>query len=173
MIRFSAIIQKFEQQGEKSGWTYIEIPESIAQQIKPRNKKSFRVKGKLDSFAISSTALIPMGEGNFIMAFNAAMRKGTGKRKGATLDVQLEEDKDPVLPPAELIECLADEPKAQAFYNSLTQGHKNYFTKWIETAKTDATKTKRIAESINALSKKMDFGAMLRALKADRQTLKK
>ena len=32
--------------GEKTGWSYIEIPAAIAQQLKPNYKKSFRVKGK-------------------------------------------------------------------------------------------------------------------------------
>ncbi|HYJ64643.1 MAG TPA: DUF1905 domain-containing protein [Parafilimonas sp.] len=85
MVKFTTTILKFNEQGEKTGWTYIEIPADIAQQIKPNNKKSFRVKGKLDNYAIKSIALLPMGNGNFIMPLNAAMRKATGKRKGAML----------------------------------------------------------------------------------------
>ena len=38
MIKFTATILKFNEQGEKTGWTYIEIPADIAQQIKPNNK---------------------------------------------------------------------------------------------------------------------------------------
>lgn len=162
MIKFSTTILKFDTQGEKTGWTYIVIPAKIALQLKPKNKKSFRVKGKLDDVEISKVALIPMGEGDFIMAINAAMRKGIGKRKGATIKVQLVADAAPILPPAELIECMADEPEAVVHYNSLQQGHRNYFTKWIDSAKTDATKAKRIALVIKTMVRKMDFGAMLR-----------
>lgn len=171
MIRFSAIIQQFADKGEKTGWTYIEIPAEIAQQIKPNYKKTFRVKGKLDAHPIKQVALMPVGGGSFILALNAEMRKGIKKRKGAEVAVQLAEDKEKVQPPAELLECLADEPCAKAYYEILTYGHKNYFTKWIESAKTEATKTKRIAHTIEALSKQMDFGAMLRSLKEDRQKL--
>lgn len=46
MIDYTTIILQFAEQGEKTGWTYIEIPADLAQQIKPGNKKSFRVKGK-------------------------------------------------------------------------------------------------------------------------------
>ena len=74
MVQFTATIHKFEKQGEKSGWTYIEIPADIAQQLKPGNKKSFRVKGKLDQFKIAGVSLLPMGGGSFIMAINATMR---------------------------------------------------------------------------------------------------
>jgi len=33
----------------------------------PNNKKSFKVKGTLDSHTIKQTALIPMGDGSFIL----------------------------------------------------------------------------------------------------------
>ena len=42
MIKFTATIQKFASQGEKTGWTYIVIPAELAQQLSPGNKKSFR-----------------------------------------------------------------------------------------------------------------------------------
>ena len=87
MLQFNTILKQFNEQGEKTGWTYIEIPAKIAQQLKPGNKKSFRVKGRLDNYEIKGVALMPMGEGDFIMAVNATMRKGIGKRKGDKLKV--------------------------------------------------------------------------------------
>ena len=74
MVNFTTTLLQFAEQGEKTGWTYIEIPADIAEQIKPNNKKSFRVKGRLDNYKISSVALMPMGDGKFIMPFNAIMR---------------------------------------------------------------------------------------------------
>ena len=97
------------------------------------------------------------------MALNATMRKGIGKTKGAMVKVQLEVDATPVLPPPELLECLADEPAALEHFSSLAKSHQNYFTKWIEGAKTDETKAKRIAQAVTALSRKMDFGEMIRS----------
>jgi hypothetical protein len=47
MVQFTAIIKRFGQQGEKTGWTYIEVPAAMAEQLVPGNRKSFRVKGKL------------------------------------------------------------------------------------------------------------------------------
>ena len=171
MVKFSTTILKFDKQGEKTGWTYITIPAKIAQQLKPGNKKSFRVKGTLDDFKIEKVALIPMGEGDFIMAINAGMRKGIRKQKGATIKVQLTADASPILPPSELIECMADEPDALQYFNSLPQGHRNYFTKWIDSAKTDVTKAKRIALVIKTMVRKMDFGAMLREEREERRRL--
>ncbi len=169
MVKFTATILQFEKQGEKTGWSYITIPADIAAKIKPGVKKTFRVKGKLDDFVIQQIALLPMGTGDFILPINGAMRKGTGKRKGAMLKVQLEEDKKEFKLSSDFMDCLADEPRAFEFFNTLTPGHQRYFSKWIDEAKTEPTKTKRIAQAINGLTRKFGFGEMLRDLKAKRQ----
>lgn len=171
MLSFTTTILKFNRQGEKTGWTYIIVPDKIAKKLNPGVKRSYRVKGKLDDLAIEKTALIPMGKGDFILPFNAAMRKGTGKRLGATIKVQLEQDDSPILAPPELLECLEDEPEALKYFNALPQGHRNYFTKWIDSAKTEPTKTKRIALVVKTMVRKMDFGAMLREERDERKML--
>ena len=63
MVSFRVTINKFASQGEKTGWTYIEIPADVIDQIKPRSRQSFRVKGKLDNFKIAGVAVMPMGGG--------------------------------------------------------------------------------------------------------------
>lgn len=169
MIRFTTIIQQFGEKGEKTGWTYIEIPADLAESLKPGNKKSFRVKGRLDKFAISGAALIPMGGGKFILAINAGMRKGIHKKKGAMLDVQLTVDTNPPAAPEGFMECLEDEPEAKNFFNELKLSHRNYFIKWIGSVKTEAAVAKRIAQVITALAKKQDFVTMIRSQKAQRK----
>ena len=168
-VQFDAIISRFDKQGEKTGWTYINVPASIAQQLLPGNKKSFRVKGYLDHYSYHGIALPPMGGGDFIMPLNAAIRKGIQKNKGASIYVQLQVDTRPIDPPPEFIECLQDEPLALQRYNALTKSHRNYFIKWIEGAKTDATKAKRIGLAVTALHKGIDFGEMIRSMKNDKK----
>jgi len=163
MIDFTATLNQFADQGEKTGWTYIEIPADLAQQIKPGTKKSFRVKGKLDNYKISGVALLPMGNGSFIMAVNATMRKGIGKKKGAMVKVKLEVDKKEFQFNKDFMECLADEPAAVEFFQTLAGSHQRYFSKWIDDAKTVETKTKRIAWTVTALSKKQGYSEMLRS----------
>ena len=168
MVEFTTILQRFGEQGEKTGWTYIQLPEDIAQQLKPGNKKPFRVKGKLDNFKISCVALLPMGDGNFIMPVNAAMRKGMGKRKGAMITATLETDDAPLKLNEDFMACLNDEPAALKYFNSLAGSHRNYFSKWIDSAKTEETKTKRIAMAVSALARRMGFPQMLREQKEKR-----
>ncbi len=109
-----------------------------------------------------------MGNGDFIIAVNATMRKGIRKNVGATIEVQLAIDTAEIKPPAELIECLKDEPKALAQYNAIAKSHQLYFTRWIQSAKTDETKARRIAQAVTALAAGRDYGAMLRSLQKDR-----
>lgn len=166
MVKFTTTILQFAEQGEKTGWTYIEIPVDIAQQLKPGTKQSFRVKGKLDRHPVEGISLMPMGGGNFIMTLNAELRKAIGKRRGAQLQVQLmaDDNPNPVTCP-ELMDCLGDDPDALNFFNALTKSHRHYFMTWINSAKTQPTKDKRIAEAVVALGKKWGFPEMLRARK--------
>ncbi len=168
MIQFKTIVKKFDKLGEKTGWSYIEVPEEIASKVKPDYKKSFRVKGSLDNFKIERTSLLPMGGGNFIIPMNADIRKALGKRKGAMVSVKLEEDKSPVLLNAEFMQCLADEPAALEHFNSLAGSHRNYFGKWIDSAKTEETKTARIARAVNALARKFGYPEMIRMGKKEK-----
>ncbi|MBL0131529.1 MAG: DUF1905 domain-containing protein [Chitinophagaceae bacterium] len=162
-VLFTVTIQRFEKMGEKTGWTYFEVPADLAQQLKPGNRKEFKVKGKLDAHPIKRVSLFPMGGGKFILVLNAALRKAIGKRMGAMLQVHLEADNSAFIFNKDFMECLADEPKAQIFFQSLPGSHQRYFSKWIDDAKTEPTKVKRIALAVNALAKKWGYPEMLRA----------
>ncbi|HYG39046.1 MAG TPA: YdeI/OmpD-associated family protein [Cytophagales bacterium] len=169
MVRFTAIIDRFAQKGEKTGWSYILVPLDIAEQLLPGNKKSFRVKGKLDKYAFEGVGLLPMGEGNFIMALNGTIRKAIRKEKDDEVQVEMEVDTQEKPLSSDFIECLNDEPIALDFFNSLPKGHQRYFSNWIETAKTDHTKIKRIAQAVNALAMNFGFGEMIRMNKKERE----
>jgi hypothetical protein len=164
-VSYTTIILKFGKMGEKTGWTYIEVPADVAGTLYPGMKKSFRIKGKLDEYKFSGLALIPIGEGNFILPVNAGLRKTLGKREGAMLKVCIKVDpKKPSLS-ADLLECLEDEQEALANFKALSFSHQNYFSKWIESAKTPATKAERIARTLNAMIRKMNYAEMLREKK--------
>jgi hypothetical protein len=162
MVQFTAVIQQFAEQGEKTGWTYVTIPADISEQLKTGFKKSYRVKGKLDDHPIVQQALIPIGNGEFILPLNASLRRAIHKNKGAMLKLSLAEDKKPPEVSAELLECMADSPKAKKKFNSLPRSHQMYFSKWIESAKTIQTKAKRIGLTITAMERNLTYAEMLR-----------
>lgn len=163
MITFKAEIERFADMGEKSGWTYVFVPQAIANQIKPDFRKSFRVKGRLDTVTIEGVSLVPMGEGNFIMALNGDLRKKLKKQLGAVLEMQLEEDSTfKIEMPDDLEVCLSDEPHLLKNFLKQPKSHRNWYINWLNTAKTEATRTKRIVKIVNAMDKDWDFGTMMR-----------
>ncbi len=169
MIACKTTLKKFGSMGEKTGWTYIEISQKQADKLKPGIKRSYRVKGFIDDAAIQAVAMIPMGEGNFIIPVNASMRKAIRKRSGDSVLLKLEPDDSVIQLSALLLACLEDEPDAAVFFNSLPGSHQQYFSKWIESAKTDSTKTKRIAMAINAFARKLGYAEMMQLQKKEKQ----
>ncbi|MCY7293276.1 MAG: YdeI/OmpD-associated family protein [Ferruginibacter sp.] len=165
MIKFETVLQKFGEKGEKTGWTYIDIPQKTAQQIKAGCKKSFRVKGKIDDYGITALALTAMGEGNFILAVNGSIRKAIKKIDGAMVNVVIEEDEAGFVLSLDLIDCLRDEPAALKYFNSLPGSHKNWFSNWVKSAKTITTTTKRIATVVKACQMKTSFSEMMKLYK--------
>jgi hypothetical protein len=167
-IQFTTTIKRFQEYAEKTGWTYIEIPGALAEKLVPENKKGFRVKGFLDDYEFEGISLLPMGGGDFILTLNGTVRKKIRKTKGDKVSVKIEVDTKPLLPPAELLQCLEDEPDALVRFESLTKSHRNYFTNWINSAKTEATKAKRIAASLNALAAGLGFVEAYRSIKKNK-----
>jgi hypothetical protein len=163
MIHFKAEIERFDSNGEKTGWTYIFIPHDIAEQIKSGERRSMRVRGKIDEVAVAGIGLMPMGHGDFIMALNKPLRKQLHKEKGAKVELSLEFDADfKIEMPDDLEICLADEPELLEEFLSRPKSHQNYFINWLNSAKTEPTRTKRLVMTVNAMARKWDFGLMIR-----------
>ena len=169
MVQFNATILQFGEMGEKTGWRYIEVSADIAQELLPGNKKSFRVKGKVDNYPISGFALMPMGEGKFIMPLKLEIRKAIRKEAGAMVSVSLEEHLDyKVEVPEDLQECFEFDPEALIQFNTLPRSHRDYFINWINSAKTNETRNKRIINTVNAMLRKWDYGTMIRAMRNEK-----
>ena len=164
MVVFEAEIERFSKMGEKTGWTYVFVPKAVAQQIKADCKKSYRVKGKLDQVNVSGMALVPMGEGDFIIALKTSLRKELKKEEGAVLHLELEEDLDfKIDMPDDLEICLSDDPQLLETFLKLPKSHQNYYINWLNTAKTEVTRTKRLTQIVVAMDQKMTFPEMMRA----------
>ncbi len=164
MVNFKAEIEKFDTNGEKTGWSYVFIPEAIAQQIKADDRRGFRVCGQIDQLPISGKSLLPMGGGDFILPLDGKMRKLLRKEAGQPVALSLAHDADfKVDMPEDLEVCLAQEDGLLEQFLSYTKSHQNYFINWLNTAKTETTRTKRLVMIVNAMALKQDFGLMLRS----------
>jgi hypothetical protein len=163
MVVFSAKILKFQAKG---GWSYIRLSKAQSEKINPACKKSYRVRGHLDAHEVKHLALLPSGDGSFIIPMNAAIRKGTGKIAGDTVKVQLELDDRPMTMSRDLINCLKDDKTAYDYFKKLPRGHQQYFSNWVNSAKTTQTRTKRVTMAVIALSAHKGFGEMIRENKS-------
>lgn len=164
MVVFEAEIERFEKMGEKTGWTYVAIPVAIANEIKADCRKSYRVKGKLDEIPISGIGMVPMGEGAFIIALKSSLRKQLKKEQGAILQLSLEEDKDfKITMPEDMELCLSDEQHLMENFLKMPKSHQNYYINWLNSAKTEKTRTKRLTQIVIAMDNKMNFPEMMRA----------
>ena len=165
MITFQAEILRSENQGAAmAGWAYVDVPQAIANQLKPDYKRAFRVRGKIDGHAFAGLALMPKGEGDYYLAINRTMRRVLGKDVGDTLSLNLEEDKDfQIIMPEDLEICLLDEEgDLMDKFMALNKSRRNYFINHINGAKTEPTRIKRIAMTVEAMILGLDFGAMIR-----------
>lgn len=165
MPTFKATIQKFSSKGEKTGWTYVEIPPDILKKLKLKSKQGFRIKGVIDDVKFEKLATYPIGEGNYIIAINSELKRKLGKKEGAMVSVKFEIDEAGALKSPELISCLQEDKIAKKHFDSLLLSHQNYFHRYVASARGKDTKAGRIVNVINAMYKKQDFGEMIRSLK--------
>ncbi len=134
----------------KGGWTYARIPEILQDKNAPFGW--VKVRGSIDGFEIKNYHLMPMGDKQLFLPVKAAIRKKIGKEAGDWAQVVLYPDNEPLEVPAELLQCLEDEPAALKFFNTLSDSEKKYYTEWIYSAKKEDTKISRLATTINRLA---------------------
>ena len=148
---------KLQKYPGKGGWVYTVIGEIT------RDKRAkfgwVQVSGTIDGYELKRYKLMPMKNGNMFLPVKAEIRKVIGKREGDTVHVILYVDNSAIEIPQEFLLCLEDEPAAKQFFFKLTQSEQSFYIKWIDEAKQEATKTKRIGESITRLQKKEKFYA--------------
>jgi len=129
--------------------TGIEIPEEIVNALGGGRRPAITVT--INGFTYRSTVAV-MG-GAYMVGVNADNRAGARVKGGDDVDVDIELDTAPreVVVPAELASALDAEPAARRTFDGLSNSNKSWHTYQVENAKTDETRRRRIAKSIEAL----------------------
>ena len=98
------------------------------------------------------TSIARMG-GEYWLGVSAANRAGAGVTAGEVLEVEVTLDTAAreVEVPDDLARALAADPAAKAFWDTLSFSNKRYHVEQITGAKTDATRERRVAKSIQLL----------------------
>ncbi|MCE3296988.1 MAG: hypothetical protein K0R65_2702 [Crocinitomicaceae bacterium] len=139
----------------KGGWTYVVIPRFEAVQTKSFGMVT--VKGKIDSYELKAYNLMPMKGGDLFLPVKAEIRKKISKQEGDWVHVILYEDQDPLEIPQELELCLLDDPAAKQTFYGFRESDQKLYVDWINAAKRDETKVKRIGITLDRLGKGMRF----------------
>jgi hypothetical protein len=109
------------------------------------------VKVTINGYTYRSSVAV-MG-GGYMIGLSAENRAGTGAKGGDEVDVDVELDTAPreVTVPADLAAALDATPAARRTYDGLSYSNKSWHVLQIEGARTDETRQRRIAKSIEAL----------------------
>ncbi|HUX87790.1 MAG TPA: YdeI/OmpD-associated family protein [Chloroflexota bacterium] len=127
--------------------TGIRVPDEVVAALGAGKRPPVRVT--INGCSYRSTVAV-MG-GAFMIALNADNRAVAGVAGGDTVDVDLEVDTAPreVSVPADLDAALNGDPEARRFFDGLSYSNKLRHVLAIEAAKTDDTRQRRIAKSVD------------------------
>jgi hypothetical protein len=131
----------------EGGATGILIPFSVEKVF--GSKARVPVRGTINGFPFRSS-VFPMGGGNHYMAVNRATREGAGAKGGDSVSVVMEVDTEPrvVAVPADFKKALARNKEVKAAFDKLSYTHRKEFVQWVEGAKKEETRARRIEKAL-------------------------
>jgi hypothetical protein len=129
--------------------TGIEVPDQIIEGLGAGRRPP--VKVTINGFSYRSTVAV-MG-GVYMVGVNADNRAGAGVAGGDEVDVDIELDTAPreVTMPPEFAAALDAAPKARSAFEALSNSNKSWHVGQVTGAKTEETRQRRIAKSVEML----------------------
>ena len=135
-------------QGGKTA-TGIRVPDEIVEGLGAGKRPAVLVT--INGFTYRNT--IAVMDGAYMVGVSAENRAGARVAGGDEVDVDIELDTAPrvITEPADFAAALDAEPDARATFDRLSNSNKGWHVSSIEGAKTDETRQRRIAKSVEAL----------------------
>ena len=129
--------------------TGIEVPDEVMEALGSGKRPA--VKVTVNGYSYRST-VASMG-GRSMVSLSAEHRAGAGVAGGDEVEVDLEPDTAPreVTVPDDLAAALDAEPAARATFDGLSYSNKSWHVLQVTGAKTEETRQRRIAKSVEAL----------------------
>ncbi|TME84093.1 MAG: DUF1905 domain-containing protein [Chloroflexi bacterium] len=129
--------------------TGIRVPDEVVEALGAGRRPPVRVT--ISGYTYRSTIAVMGSE--YMVGVNADNRVGAGVAGGDEVDVDIELDTAPreVSVPADLSTALDADPKARATFDALSYSNKSWHVLQLEGAKTDETRGRRLAKSVEAL----------------------
>jgi hypothetical protein len=129
--------------------TGMRVPAEIVEALASGKRPPVRVT--INGYTYRSTVAVMGGE--YLIGVSAENRAGAGVVAGDEVDVDVELDAEPreVTVPSDFAAALDAQPAARQTFDRLSYSNKSWHVLSIEGAKTDETRQRRIAKSVEAL----------------------
>lgn len=113
--------------------------------------KRFPVRAIVNGYSWRSSVTRMRGE--FLLGLSREVREAAGVQEGDVVEVQLELDEEPreVSVPAALAEGFEGDPAARAIFDALAYTHRKEYARWIEEAKREETRQRRVTQALEML----------------------
>jgi hypothetical protein len=143
-VRFRATIQP---SGKTT--TGIRVPEEVVESLGSGKRPPVRVT--IGGYTYRTTVASRRGE--FMLSVSAEVRERAGVAAGDEVDVDIELDTEPreVSVPPDFAEALDRDTDARRFFDGLSYSNKRRLVMGIEDAKTEETRQRRIAKTVETL----------------------
>jgi hypothetical protein len=135
-------------QGGKTA-TGIRVPDEVVASLGKGKRPPIKVT--INGFTYRNTIAV-MG-GVYMVGVSAENRAGAGVAGGDVVDVDIELDTEPrtIDVPADLAAALDADPDARRTFDALSTSNKGWHVLQVQGAKSDETRARRIAKSVDAL----------------------
>lgn len=143
---FKAIIQD-----PGGGGAFVEVPFDVEEVFGAKKPK---VKAMIEGVPYRGV-LTRMGTECHMLLILKSVREQIGKTFGDEIKVMVELDTEPrvIEVPKDLLKELKKDKDAKAFFDKLSYTHRREYVMWIEEAKKEETRVRRVLKAIDMLKK--------------------
>ena len=149
--RFEAVLRRPADPQEQEGWAFVVLPAAVSDAFPRRGRTS--MQGSINGHPFQAT-LEPDGQLSHWFKIPAALMKVAGVAIGATVTLDVSpapEESEPAVPP-ELTKVLDASTPARTTWDATTTIARIDWVHWIESAKQDKTRLKRVADAGDMLA---------------------
>lgn len=151
-IRFSATLLRPVTTAKPVAWTFLTLPKETSSKLPSRGMTS--VEGTFNDLAFRAT-LEPDGQGGHWLKVDRKLREAAGAKVGDVVLLEIApvaEEPEPRVP-TDLGKALAAaHPKARAVWSDITPVARRDWIQWIESAKREETRLRRIKSGCDMLA---------------------
>jgi hypothetical protein len=147
VLRFNARLIRDSRVAKTGSWGFIDVPKVVTNKLRGMTK----VEGTINGHPFRA-ALEPNTSGGHTLCVNTAMRNGAGADAGDAVILAVLGPEPAPTPPNDLRVALSASHAAKTLWKDLTTIGRRDWIRWIESAKTPQTRSRRVTRTVEQLS---------------------